>query len=94
MEKSFWRVVCRYGHVGLRKEVSVARYIEMDKNARILEVVDLASDMPGVKSRGILEVIPIDEETYHLGKRDEQENFYLKKLMSFKPRKAQYKMSS
>ncbi|WP_240627236.1 hypothetical protein [Thermoflavimicrobium daqui] len=86
LKMKYWKVVCRYGHVGKRKDVSVARYLKTNANLDIYEVMLIASTMPGVKCRGILEVTPISKATYQSGKESEKENLYLKKLMSFKPK--------
>jgi hypothetical protein len=84
--KRYWKVTVRYGHVGKRKEVSIARYIETKFNENILDVVDLVSEMPGVKSRGVQSVHPIGPIEYEVGKLLEKDNFYLQKLMTFNPR--------
>lgn len=84
--QKFWKSILRYGHVGRKHEVSVARFIctEEDKNA--LDVMEIVSGMPGVKNRGVVLVTEIDEVKYLAGKKKESENLYLKELMSFKPR--------
>lgn len=80
MAYRFWEVVCRYGHVGQRNEVSVARYLVTDDRANCITVMDLAKDMPGVKSRGVQKVRQINLEEWQLGKNREAENFYLQRL--------------
>lgn len=83
MKMRYWKVICRYGHVGRRNEVSVARFIETEYDKDITYVWDLVSNMPGIKSRGVSLVEPIDYETYQQGKKAETENLYLQKLMTF-----------
>ena len=88
VEHKYWRVVCRYGHVGKRKEVSVPRYIQTDSNCVLMDVIEIVSEMPGVKkSNTILHSIAnakaINKEEYDWGKEEEKENLYLQKLMSF-----------
>lgn len=84
MGMKYWRVVCRYGHVGLRREVAVARFLVTDCGSSILDVYSLAADMPGVKSHGVIQIQPINQEAYELGKKEEDSNFYLQKLKNFK----------
>ncbi|KGX90053.1 MULTISPECIES: hypothetical protein [Pontibacillus] len=43
-------------------------------------VMDLASEMSGVKSNGICQVNEVNQEDYLTGKRTEVENFYLQRL--------------
>ncbi|GGD28854.1 hypothetical protein [Pontibacillus salipaludis] len=83
MEEKYWKVVCGYGHVGQRNEVSVARYLVTGKDAKLLDVYALASQMPGVKHRGVRTAHPISKEAYIKGKTEEKNNFYLQKLMTF-----------
>ncbi|BCB02134.1 hypothetical protein KH172YL63_02670 [Bacillus sp. KH172YL63] len=45
--------------------------------------MDLASEMPGVKSNVISQVNEISLEEYLIGKRSEVENFYLQELKEF-----------
>jgi hypothetical protein len=78
----YWKLVLRYGHVGLRNEVSVARFIETDLSVSILSVWSLASNMPGVKNKGVLSIKQIDYKEYICGKNEEAENLFLQKLMT------------
>lgn len=73
----------KYGHVGLRNEVSVARHICTEDYYSILEARDLASGMPGVKHRGVAEIHAIGEEEYIRGKVKEESNLFLQKLKTF-----------
>lgn len=84
MKNNFYKVILRYGHVGKRKEVSVARYLSCENTMKITDVVDLALQMPGVKNNGISEISPINYESYIMGKEEEKDNLYLQQLMSFK----------
>lgn len=81
MKRKYWRVVCRYGHVGIGKEVSVARHIETSFEANCIDVYKLAATMPGVKSRGVMSVEPITLAAYSTGKESERSNFYLERLL-------------
>ena len=54
MEWSYWKVVCKYGHVGCRKEVSVARHLRLPLEATLLEAIEVAKNMPGVKKQRYL----------------------------------------
>ncbi len=83
MGEKYWKVVCGYGHVGRRNEVSVARYLETGKDANLLDVYELASRMPGVKHRGVRTAQQITKEAYIEGKTKEKNDFYLQKLMTF-----------
>lgn len=76
----YWKVVIRYGHVGRKNEVSVARFLVTEAFYNPVMVMDLASTMPGVKDRGVSEVMEVSQEDYIHGKRAEVENFYLQKL--------------
>ena len=80
----YWKVICRYGHVGLRNEVSVARYLQTDNSVSIIDARHIASQMPGVKSNGVLMIGAIDENTYMLGKQAEKNNFYIVALKNYK----------
>lgn len=77
---SYWKIVCKYGHVGIRKEVSVARHLRLPVDATLLDAIDIAKEMPGIKNRGIFlgKKITIDEFT--IGRQAEEQNFYLMKL--------------
>lgn len=77
MGAKYWKVVLRYGHVGVRREVSVARYLQTDAHHTAIDVLDLAAEMPGVKNRGVALLTQIDEQTYLQGKSTEQDNIYL-----------------
>lgn len=94
MDKSrYWKVVCRYGHVGKKKEVSVPRYLQTDSNFVLMDVLEIVSEMPGVKkSNNILYSIAnakaINKEEYDCGKEEEKENLYLQQLMSFQEKTA------
>ena len=84
LKQSYWKVVLRYGHVGCRNEVFVARYLGFNEEVTLLDVYDIAKNMPGVKSaRGVNSVRKIDYTDYCVGKKMEESNFYLQKLMSF-----------
>lgn len=80
MSWRYWKVVCRYGHVGIGKEVSVARYLVTDKAINCIGVLDIAQGMPGVKAKGVISVFPISQEDWEVGKRMEEENFFLIQL--------------
>ncbi|MDR7074163.1 hypothetical protein [Fictibacillus barbaricus] len=84
----YWKVVCYYGHVGSRNEVSVPRFLKTPSYFNSMDVIDLVSTMPGVKKgKGPLSAVraiePISEAAYLSGKETEHENLYLKKLMTF-----------
>ena len=84
LKQSYWKVVLRYGHVGHRNEVHVARYLAFDEGVTLLDVYDSAKNMPGVKSaRGVNSAKKVDYREYCAGKEAEEKNFYLQKLMSF-----------
>lgn len=83
MEWSYWKVIMRYGHVGLRKEVSVARHLVKPGEFTLLDVIAEAQLMPGVKAKGILSARRITQEDYIIGSREEAENFYLQKLKTY-----------
>ncbi len=80
MNRKYWRVVCKYGHVGIGKEVSVARHIETSLDVNCIDVYKLASTMPGVKNRGVASVEPITSAAFNTGKESERGNFYLERL--------------
>lgn len=81
----YWKVVMKYGHVGFRNEVSVARHLRTEDYYSILDARDLASGMPGVKNRGVAEIHAIDEEEYIQGKVMEESNLFLQRLKTFNP---------
>jgi hypothetical protein len=85
MKWKYWKVVLRYGHVRMKKEVSVARFLVTEASYNPIMVMDLASTMPGVKNRGVISIKEISQDEYIIGKRLEEENFYLQKLKTFKP---------
>ncbi|WP_066320563.1 hypothetical protein [Bacillus sp. FJAT-29814] len=87
-EQRYWRVVCRYGHVGKKKEVSVPRYLQTDCNCVLMDVLEIVAEMPGVKKSNtilysIADAKAIDKIEYERGKEEEKENFYLQRLMKF-----------
>lgn len=84
MEASYWKVIMKYGHVGFRKEVSIARHLVMPNDYTLLDVLALAKQMPGVKAKGILSARRITVEEYLIGHRKEAENFYLQKMKTFR----------
>jgi len=84
MEWKYWKVVLRYGHVGKRNDVSVARFLVTETSFDPIMVMDLASEMPGVKSKGVISIKEITQEDYIVGKREEVENLFLQKLKTFK----------
>lgn len=84
MEWSYWKVVCRYGHVKMGKEVSVARHLRMSTDATIVEVLDLVQNMPGVKKRALVNAKRITADEFSIGRVQEEEDFYLQKLKTFK----------
>lgn len=88
MKRKYWRVVCRYGHVGLGKEISVARFIETSAKETCMDVFHLASLMPGVKSKGVLSVEPVTPGRFISGKKSEQDNRYLQRLFQHKKKSA------
>lgn len=83
MNHRFWKAILRYGHLGLGKEVSVARYIQTDNSATIVDVMQIVSQMPGVKHRGMLCVEQINQVKYEIGKQNESENYYLQQLFTY-----------
>jgi hypothetical protein len=86
MEWRYWKAICRYGHVGRRNEVSVARYVRTEVNCTIIDAMDLVSNMPGVKDDGIAFIEQIDKITFEIGKSKESMNLYLQKLKAFNVR--------
>ena len=80
MEWTYWKITCRYGHVGNRKEISVARHLVLPENSNLLDACQVASEMPGVKNNGVFSAKKITLEEYIAGQREEAENFYLQKL--------------
>lgn len=49
----YWKAVIRYGHVGKKNEISVARYLEFPKGTQIYEVIKVIHSMPGTKNNCI-----------------------------------------
>lgn len=86
MNWRYWKAICRYGHVGRKNEVSVARYIRTETDCTIVDVMDFVSKMPGVKDDGVAFIVQIDKINYEIGKSNESMNLYLQKLMTFNPR--------
>jgi hypothetical protein len=82
MEWSYWKVVIRYGHVGINKEVSVARYLVTPPHATAMDVINIAESMPGTKHKAAVSLVKIDVKEYLEGKREEQKNFFLQRLFS------------
>ncbi|WP_046176330.1 hypothetical protein [Domibacillus indicus] len=80
MRWKYWKVVLRYGHVGKRNEVSVARYLVTEESCTPVFIMEQAADMPGVKHNGVTSVKEIAREEFIEGKRLEQENFFLQKM--------------
>lgn len=83
MECSYWKVVCKYGHVGRRKEVSVARHLRLPVEATLFDAMKLAENMPGVKNKGVHMAKKITQDEFSIGLQKEEDNFYLLKLKSF-----------
>jgi len=80
MKKDYWKAVIRYGHVGYRNEVSVARFLAFEASTRIYDVIKEVNQMPGTKNNCIQSIYQITESEYEVGKEAEKENFYLQKL--------------
>lgn len=84
--QSYWKVILRYGHVGQRNSVEVARYLAFDEGVTLPDVCYSASQMPGVKgTRPISYAREIDYSEYLIGKEAETSSLFLQKLMSFNP---------
>lgn len=86
--KKYWKVVCRYGHVGRRKEVSISRYLKTDSHYDLIDVLEIISKMPGVKRgdnlfNSIVKAESINRELYEAGKKEEKQNIYLQKMRIF-----------
>ncbi|MDT2046752.1 hypothetical protein CHN50_18150 [Priestia aryabhattai] len=86
MEWKYWKVVLRYGHVGKRKDVTVARYLVTPSHYNLVMVMDIGKEMPGVKSEGVVRLTEVGLEEYLTGKREETENFYLQQLFNYELR--------
>lgn len=81
---TYWRIVCNYGHVGLKKEVSVARYLRLAADCNLLDAYEVAKNMPGVKNNGVFCGRRISCDEYVNGHHSEMDNFYLKNLKPYK----------
>ncbi len=86
VEWKYWKVVLRYGHVGKRKDVTVARYLVTPAHYNLVMVMDIGKEMPGVKCGGVIGLTEVGAEEYLAGKRKEKESFYLQKLLNFEQR--------
>lgn len=84
MEWSYWKAVVRYGHVGKRKEISVARYLVMPEHLTMIDVMNVINEMPGTKNRAVLSLRKVDVAEYLEGLREEKENFFLQRLFEGK----------
>ena len=82
MNERYWKAIVRYGHLGRNREVSVARYIATQPNENILDAFNILENMPGTKSRAVLQLFEINHATYLHGKVNEKSNFYLQSIMS------------
>lgn len=80
MKKYYWKAIIRYGHVGRRNEVSVARHLAFDENLKVYEIMKVINGMPGTKNRSLRLLYQIDKYTYELGLEAEKDNFYLQNL--------------
>lgn len=83
MEWSYWKVICMHGHVGRRKEVSVARHLRLPLESTLFDAMAVAENMPGVKNKGVYMARKITHEEYSIGLQKEENNLYLLKLKSF-----------
>ncbi|MGN7410619.1 hypothetical protein [Sporosarcina sp. SAFN-010] len=84
----YWKVICRYGHVGTKREIHVSRYLQTPSNSNLMDVVKMVAGMPGVKKgdnilHSIVGARPITKEQYLKGKAEEEQNLYLQKLKSY-----------
>lgn len=86
VEYRYWKAIVRYGHVGRKNEISVARYIAAEMNLGITDVMNLIGEMPGVKFKGVGSIQEICLEEYVDGKLGEEDNLFLRVLKTFKPR--------
>lgn len=84
MEFTYWKVVVRYGHVGKRNEISVARHLVTGSNATPIDLMNLVEEMPGTKNRALVSVKKIELYEYLQGVREEKENYYLQRLFGNK----------
>ena len=84
VEWSYWKAVVRYGHVGKRKEISVARHLVMPEHSTMIDVMNVIDEMPGTKNRAVLSLQKVDVIEYLEGHRAEKENFFLQRLFDGK----------
>ncbi|WDH76244.1 hypothetical protein PTI97_01585 [Exiguobacterium marinum] len=84
LEWSYWKAVVRYGHVGKRKEISVARYLVMPEHSTMIDVMNVIDEMPGTKKRAVVSLRKINSIEYLEGLREEKENFFLQRLFEGK----------
>ena len=80
MRWNYWKVVVRYGHVGKRNEVSVARFLVTPEDMTAIDVMKIVEEMPGTKCRATISVNKVELLEYLEGKREEKENLFLKQL--------------
>lgn len=80
MSFQHWKVVIRYGHVGIRNEISIARHLVFESSKGISDILDFVEEMPGTKKNPVVSIKKISFEEYLLGTRKEREDFYLKTL--------------
>lgn len=80
MSFQHWKVIVRYGHVGLRNEISVARHLVFESSKGISDIINFVEEMPGTKRNPVVSIKKISFEEYLLGTRKEKEDFYLKNL--------------
>lgn len=80
MEFQYWKVIIRYGHVGLGNEISVARHLLFESIMNISDIISFVERMPGTKKNPVVSIKKISSEDYLKGTRNEKENFYLKNL--------------
>lgn len=81
---SYWKAVVRYGHVGKRKEISVARYLVMPEHSTMIAVMNVIDEMPGTKKHAVVSLRKINSIEYLEGLREEKENFFLQRLFEGK----------
>lgn len=84
VEWSYWKAVVRYGHIGKRKEISVARYLVMPECSTMIDVMNVIDQMPGIKNRAMISLRRVEVLEYLEGIRDEKENFFLQRLFEGK----------
>lgn len=95
-KRKYWKVICRYGHVRSNKEISVARYLNTECSSNLIDVLKIASQMPGVKKRkdilySVTGAERISKEQYEKGIQAEEENLYLRNFLKFnKPPKSNF----